>query len=231
MLPGIKIRTAVILIAAGSALIAASVSLFAYNRWDEERANDKAAETARLFISAVRAADSQIGGAGPPTGNSAADPESGKDRPLGQTIVIDNYNYIGVLSIPSLGLSLPVMDSWSYPRLKLSPCRYFDTIGGNNLVIAAHNYNRHFGHIDKLAYADPVIITDTAGGVHNYRVAEVTAVDAGDMIGMIDSGYALTLFTCTYGGQARVTVRCVKNEAEDRRESVSYIYVSIGNVL
>ena len=40
------------------------------------------------------------------------------------TAEVEGYDYIGVLSIPVLDLELPVMDSWSYPQLKLSPCRY-----------------------------------------------------------------------------------------------------------
>ena len=37
---------------------------------------------------------------------------------------IEGNGYIGLLEIPALGLSLPVMSEWSYPNLKLAPCRY-----------------------------------------------------------------------------------------------------------
>ena len=39
-------------------------------------------------------------------------------------IRIDDNYYIGTIYIPSLDIELPVMSEWSYPNLKLSPCRY-----------------------------------------------------------------------------------------------------------
>ena len=38
-------------------------------------------------------------------------------------IEIDGYDYIGVLQIPSLDLTLPVISDWSYPALQIAPCR------------------------------------------------------------------------------------------------------------
>ena len=37
---------------------------------------------------------------------------------------IDGQSYIGVLDIPALGLSLPIISTWSYPGLQIAPCRY-----------------------------------------------------------------------------------------------------------
>ena len=57
----------------------------------------------------------------------------------------DGKSYIGVLDIPALGLSLPVMSQWSYPNLKLAPCRYTGSAYSGNLILAGHNYPSHFG--------------------------------------------------------------------------------------
>ena len=46
-----------------------------------------------------------------------------------------------------------------------------------------------------------------------YEVREIYTVAATDIEGMINSGYDLSLFTCNYGGKARVTVRCERVEA------------------
>ena len=54
-------------------------------------------------------------------------------------IRIDDNYYIGTIYIPSLDIELPVMSEWSYPSLKLSPCRYKGSISEGNLIIAAHN--------------------------------------------------------------------------------------------
>lgn len=121
---------------------------------------------------------------------------------------IDGYFYIGYLSIPSLEIELPVMTDWSYPQLRISPCRYFGSTKTNNLVIAAHNYSRHFGNIRNLSVGDAVIFTDMDGVVSGYEVAEIDILTPTDVEEMTDSGYDLSLFTCTYGGQSRITVRC-----------------------
>lgn len=53
---------------------------------------------------------------------------------------IDGQDYIGTLVIESLGLSLPIISEWSYPRLRIAPCRYAGSAYLDNMVIAAHNY-------------------------------------------------------------------------------------------
>ena len=74
-------------------------------------------------------------------------------------------------------------------------------------MILAHNYDRHFGRIKNLAIDDPVQFVDAAGNAFHYRVAALETLEKPDVEKMIDSGYDLTLFTCTLGGRHRVTVR------------------------
>lgn len=56
----------------------------------------------------------------------------------------DGLCWIGELEIPSLQLTLPVADPWSYPSLKKAPCRYTGSAEENSLIIAAHNYKSAF---------------------------------------------------------------------------------------
>lgn len=130
-------------------------------------------------------------------------------------IEIDGNYYIGTISIPSLEIELPVMSEWSYPNLKLSPCRYKGTVAGCDLIIAAHNYRSHFGRINQLYSGDAIIFTDGNGIAHEYRLLQTEVIEGYDIEAM-DFGSAndwdLTLFTCTLGGQSRVTVRAVKAE-------------------
>jgi sortase A len=57
------------------------------------------------------------------------------------------------------------------------------------------------------------VFTDLEGNQLFYEVREIYTVAATDIEGMINSGYDLSLFTCNYGGKARVTVRCDRVEA------------------
>ena len=100
------------------------------------------------------------------------------------------------------------MSDWSYPQLRIAPCRYYGSVGTEDLIIAAHNYSRHFGNIKNLLPGDEVYFTEMDGTVTAYEVAETDTLNPAAVEEMTDSGYALTLFTCTYGGQSRVTVRC-----------------------
>ena len=121
---------------------------------------------------------------------------------------IDGYNYIGYLTIPKLNLELPVMADWSYARLKKAPCRYSGLHYGDDMVIAAHNYKRHFGNISQLQPGDIVVFTDMQGLQLVYTVGLVETLAPNEIDRMVNSGWDLTLFTCTYGGANRVTVRC-----------------------
>lgn len=123
-------------------------------------------------------------------------------------VEIDGYAYIGYISIPDLGLELPIMSEWDYPRLKIAPCRYMGTVKGDDLVLLAHNYNKHFGKLKKLTPGAIVSFTDVDGATTNYEVVSLVTLQPTDVEKVTASGYDLTLFTCTYGGRTRVTVYC-----------------------
>ena len=120
------------------------------------------------------------------------------------------YNYIGYLSIPALGKLLPVMAEWDYSRLRIAPCRYKGGTRTEDLIFCAHNYQAHFGDISSLQIGDEVTFADMDGFVTVYEVAEVTTLQPEAIAEMESGEYPLTLFTCTYGGQSRVTGRCTK---------------------
>ena len=126
---------------------------------------------------------------------------------------IGNYNYVGVLEIPDLGLALPVLaGEWSYEKLKIAPCVYSGSIYLNNMVIAAHNYWSHFSRIKDLEVGDEVIFTDCEGNVFEYSVGWVDTLQPYDTEDMKSAEtWDLSLFTCTYSGKERYTVRCIKN--------------------
>ena len=131
------------------------------------------------------------------------------------TVEIDGNVYIGYISIPEIGIELPVLAEWSYPNLKIAPCRYVGNIYENDLILCAHNYATHFGKIGNLHTDDEIIFTDAAGKKHRYGVINIEQLP-GTAVEEIQFGNAddwdLTLFTCTIGGQSRVTVRAVRIE-------------------
>lgn len=123
-------------------------------------------------------------------------------------LVIDGHAYIGYLSIPSLGLDLPVMADWTYAKLRIAPCRYTGSVRGEDLVIMAHNYARHFGGLSELEEGETVTFTDMDGNTTVYEVMGRDVLAPTAVEEMTSGEYDLTLFTCTYGGKSRVTVYC-----------------------
>ena len=121
---------------------------------------------------------------------------------------IDGQTYIGMVEVPALELSLPVISEWTYPRLKKAPCRYVGSVYSKDMVICGHNYDRHFGRLKDLAVGDEVRFTDMDGNVFFYSVCGTEQLGKYAVEDMLAGEWDLTLFTCTKGGRMRVTVRC-----------------------
>ena len=134
---GKKNKLGNLLIFLGIIAILAAAGLFGYNEWDNARA-EKAADTVLTQLEESVGSPKTIL-PGQTTSTSSEDEET--EMPV---TFIDGYEYIGYLSIPSIGLALPVMKQWSYAGLKIAPGRYSGSLYTDDLVIAGHNYNRHF---------------------------------------------------------------------------------------
>ena len=206
-----KICTAI-----GVLLLAAALLLAAYNLWSDAMASmrvrivlerlvpDMEENTREMRPSAYSGAASADDAAKKVyVPDYVLNPEM--DMPEEQ---IDGQTYIGVLEIPALSLSLPVISAWSYPNLKIAPCRYAGSVYLDNMVIAAHNYQSHFGKLETLSQNDEVSFTDMDGNVFAYKVAEIETLSPYAIKEMTAGDWDLTLFTCTVGGQSRMAVRC-----------------------
>ena len=188
-----KARVGVILMTFGLLLIAAAGGLFAYNARNDRIAGEKA----DMILKAV--ADSKD--------DSFVEVEENGER----TAEIDGEKYIGVISIPSLGISLPVQSEWSLEKLKTSPCRYSGDLTDGSLIICAHNYQSHFGNLKYASVGDKVIFTDVMGLNYYFEVISTSRIDGYDSEGMKqDDGWDMTLFTCTYSGRQRQTLRLIR---------------------
>ena len=125
---------------------------------------------------------------------------------------IDGRSYIGVLDIPALELSLPIISEWSYDALQIAPCRYSGSAYLDNLVIAGHNYRSHFASLPQLQPGDTVTFTDMDGNVFSYVVSSLETLSPYAISDMTSGDWDLTLFTCTVGGQSRLAIRCDRTE-------------------
>lgn len=193
-----------VLIFTGLLLIAAALFITAFNLREEAAARTasvRAADRLEALIPAHTPRPAAVPGAVLPENV----PETDMEMPVK---TVDGVDYIGVIAVPSLSLELPVASEWSYERLKISPCRYSGSVYSGDMVLCAHNYSSHFGQIKTLKPGDAVVFTDVDGNVYNYEVAELETLQPAAVDEMKSGEWDLTLFTCTIGGQTRVTVRC-----------------------
>ena len=213
--------------AIGLTLLAAAVCLTAYNL----RTDTKAGDSAKNLLDQLEA---EIESETEPAQQLVARSETGQTTEMDssaapltaapESTVIPDYvlnpemdmpekeingqRCIGVLRIPALSLELPVINDWSYARLRIAPCRYAGSAYQGNLVIFAHNYTRHFGRLKNLSQGEKITFTDVDGNVFRYEVVEMETLSSYAINDMISGDWDLTLFTCTVGGKSRVTVRC-----------------------
>lgn len=193
---------------AGLLLILAAVLLTLWNIWEGYRVTQVTARTRKKVEQAVAVKRAQIT---LQAGSEGSLPEPGRPMP---TVEVDGNHYIGKLEIHSLGLELPVLSEWSDTLLKTAPCRYTGSAYLDSMVIAGHNYRRHFGRLRSLEAGDSVIFEDAEGLCISYVVTLVEQLSGDEVEEMTSGKWDLTLFTCTAGGRKRVTVRCERVEPE-----------------
>ena len=186
----------------GLILILGAAGLYGYNQWIDYQAGQQSEAAVITLVDEIQNQEVAI----------VEVEDQGPSEELLKVAELDGAYYIGVLTIPALEKILPIQSDWSETKLKSTPCRYSGSIEEGELVIAGHNYKKHFTGLSKLAQGDSVVFTDLEGNQMFYEVREIYTVAATDIEGMIDSGYDLSLFTCNYGGKARVTVRCDRVE-------------------
>jgi len=188
------------LVLIGQLFMIAAMCIVAYNIWDEVQTKDYTLTVAECVEEMI---DNAAEEAAEEIPAYVLNPEM--EMPEKE---IDGCMYVGKLEIPAYELNLPVISQWSYPKLRMAPCRYEGSAYLDNLIISAHNYNSHFGNLKNLQMGDLIVFTDMDGNVFEYRVAERETLMPTAIEEMKSGDWDLTLFTCTLGGQYRVTVRC-----------------------
>lgn len=209
-------RTGAFCMILGAVLLLGAAALLYENQREESAAGREAAavleqlqaelnaEGAGLILPESTAADGALSFTPSPEQTEASDSEPLPEMP---TLTIGGQKYIGYLELPTLGLTLPIMSSWSYAKLRTAPCRYWGSVYDNSLVILGHNYLDHFGRLKSLELGDPIQFVDADGHIYRYEVVQQETLEKTDVDAMLDSPYDLTLFTCAHGGERRITVR------------------------
>lgn len=189
----------------GAVLILSALLLFLHNQREADLAG-KEAESLLLDVqTTITQRLTQSREPSQVEGEAATQPELDPELPV---VSVQGFDYVGYVEIPALELTLPVLDDATYYHLQFAPCRQQGSSRTDDLVIAAHNYKTHFGKLNQLVPGDQVVFTDMDGIRWMYLVSAIETVDPYDVDEVLNSDYALVLYTCTVGGQNRVAVFC-----------------------
>ncbi len=181
----------------GALMILASFSLLAYNGWEERRASSFADEILPDLFEVIEEKRNE------------QNQDKAGARPRAR---VGENELIGILTIPDIDLELPVLSTWSYPLLKIAPCRYSGENLDEPLVLAGHNYVKHFGKLNRLLPDDKISFTDVEGKLTTYKVVKSEILQKTQVEDMLSENWDLSLFTCDYSGRVRLTVRCLLAE-------------------
>lgn len=201
----------------GVVLILSALLLFLYNEWNnavmEEQSSEIYVQLKQMIAQNVQknALSQDDPDAPVPTlGSANIEQETAEEEPNMTVVMLNGYEYIGILELPTINLSLPILSDWDEAKLKIAPCRQQGSVEENDLVIAGHNYRRHFQYLYKLQIGDTIRFTDMNGNITTYTVSIMRTLDATDVDTVLNSEYDLVLYTCTYSGKERTTVFCNK---------------------
>ena len=201
--PARKTRRGSWWLAAGVLLLLAAALLAGKNLWQQHRAAQSAGELLALAEARLEQRE-----------DTPAPPEGGQEEAAaGEALA--GYEVDGILTIPALELSLPVLADYSEELLRVSVCLYSGTGGENpqQMVIAGHNYRAHFGRLGQLQPGDAVTYTAMTGAQSHWRVARVEEISAQDPAALEQGGWDMTLLTCNLDLSLRLLVRLEQADA------------------
>lgn len=123
---------------------------------------------------------------------------------------VDGADYIGILSVPSLRLELPVAAAWSEEQLRTTLCVYAGSYFTDDLTLIGRNDRSLFSALPGLDIGETVKLTTVDGQVLSYLVSNretLSDEDTEQRTGGIQD-WDLSLVTWAVDGRTRCVLRC-----------------------
>lgn len=123
----------------------------------------------------------------------------------------NNIYIIGLIEIPKINISYPIIENTNEELLKASVCRFSGPLPNRigNLCIAGHNYNNTlmFSNLYKLNIGDTIYITDLNNTKLEYIIYDKYHVDENNLKCIENSkNIELTLITCKNSNNKKRTI-------------------------
>lgn len=134
--------------------------------------------------------------------------------PYLETANLSGYEVTGILQIPDLNCSWPIIASGDAAATAKIPSIYGGNPASGNLVIADGADNQQFSGLKDLPDGSKVVFTDISGREYRYQVATVETVSSSKLsaISRHRERWDAAIITPNFSGRSQIVTRLVKAE-------------------
>ena len=151
--------------------------------------------------------------AGKGQGGAAGTSSPDGDSPYLETVNLSGYEVTGILQIPDLNRSWPIIASGDAAAAKI-PSIYGGNPASGDLLIADSSDNQQFSGLKDLPDGSKVIFTDISGREYRYQLATVETVPSKKQaaISRHRERWDAAIITSNFSGRSQLVIRLVKSE-------------------
>lgn len=134
--------------------------------------------------------------------------------PYLETANLSGYEVTGILQIPDLNRSWPIITSGDAAATAKIPSIYGGNPASGDLVIADGADNQQFSGLKDLPDGSEVVFTDISGREYRYQIATVETVPSSKLsaISRHRERWDAAIITPSFSGRSQIVTRLVKSE-------------------
>lgn len=134
--------------------------------------------------------------------------------PYLETVNLSGYEVTGILQIPDLNRSWPIIASGDAAKTAKIPSIYGGNPASGNLVITDSADNQQFAELKNLPDGSKVVFTDISGREYRYQIATVETVPSNKVsaISRHRERWDAAIITPNFSGRSQIVTRLVKSD-------------------
>lgn len=134
--------------------------------------------------------------------------------PYLETVNLSGYEVTGILQIPDLNRSWPIIASGDAAKTAKIPSIYGGNPASGNLVITDSADNQQFAELKNLPDGSKVMFTDISGREYRYQLATVETVPSNKLspISRHRERWDAAIITPNFSGRSQIVTRLVKSD-------------------
>ncbi len=137
--------------------------------------------------------------------DGAPDDRSNKIMPV---LSVENKDYIGLLELNSLDITLPIGEKWDLSEISHYPCKYMGSMYDSSLIIGGSDNSGQFDFLKTISNGDTLSVTDVTGLRFNYVVTDIRKTKDVSTEGLTSKKADLVLFARNAYSFDYTVVRC-----------------------